>query len=259
MTRFRKVMIGASGLAFLAAAALAEVPMSELVKLFTAPLGAKGAAVMFLSYSGVIVRTPTGTFAIDPANLLVDADIAVLKKNGLKAVLYTHGHSDHFVIGTAQALARETGAVIVAEPTVAADLKAVGGIQADKIVSAAAGRDIQIAGLTVHAVAGKHIGPIMLYRVQIGSVSFFHGGDSAYIPVGDCRADIAFLPTGKPSPTASPEAALKMAQDVKPQVALLMHGDEAQHTAFAKLAAKELPKMSVDVLRIGTVRILSLR
>lgn len=232
---------------------------AELAKLFAAPLGAKGAAVMFLSYSGVIVRTPAGTVLVDPANLLTADDIAVLKKNGARAVLYTHGHSDHFVIGTAQALARETGAVIVAEPTVAADLKAAGGIQADKIVTAAVGRDIQVAGLIIHAVVGKHVGPIMLYRVQAGSVSFFHGGDSAYVPVEDCRADIAFLPTGNPSPTASPEAALKMAQDVKPQVALLMHGAEAQHAAFAKLAARELPKMSVDVLRIGTVRILSLR
>jgi L-ascorbate metabolism protein UlaG (beta-lactamase superfamily) len=232
---------------------------AELAKLFAAPLSAKGAAVMFLSYSGVIVRTPAGTIIVDPANLLLADDIAVLKTHGIKAVLYTHGHGDHLDVATAKAIVRETGAVIVAEPAVAAALKAAGGIPEDKLIAAADGKDLQVAGLTIHATAGKHVGPIMLFRVKIGSVSFFHGGDSAYVPLGDGRVDIAFLPTGNPSPTASPEAALKMAQDVKPQVALLMHGAEAQHAAFKKAAATALPDMIVEVMEPYKTRVFAFR
>ncbi|RLG44117.1 MAG: hypothetical protein DRN92_08485, partial [Thermoproteota archaeon] len=54
-------------------------------------------------------------------------------------------------------------------------------------------------------------------------------------------ADIAILPTGRPSPTASPEAALKMALDLKPKVVIAVHGSDAQHKALQKLLSERLP------------------
>jgi L-ascorbate metabolism protein UlaG (beta-lactamase superfamily) len=244
MRRWRRIGAkSAAAAVLLAAAAFAEVPMSDLEKLYAAPLAGQDAAVMFLSFSAVLVRTAEGTVAVDPSNLLTAGDIAILKRNGLKAVLYTHGHGDHLDAATAKALVRETGAVVVAEPAVAASLKAV--LPADKLVAAVDGKDVQAAGLTVRGFAGKHVGPIMLYRVQWGPVSFFHGGDSDYVPLPGGRADLAILPTGAPSPTASPEAALKMALDVKPRAAVLVHGSEAQNAAFKKLAAARLPEMKV--------------
>ncbi len=256
MSGYRKMLWGAALAAWLAAAAPGEVPMSELSKIFAAPLGAKDVAVMFLSYSGVVVRTPAGTFAVDPANLLLGSDIAELKAHGLLAVLYTHGHGDHLDVATAKSLVAGTDAVIVAEPAVAASLKSV--VPADRLVTAADGKDVQAAGLTVRGFVGKHIGPIMLYRVKLGSFTLFHGADSAYVPIKDGQADLAILPTGAPSPTASPEAALSMALDVKPRAALLVHGSKAQHAAFEKLAAAQLPGMKVEALEPFAVRIVSL-
>jgi len=164
MAKYRKATIGASFLAFLAAAALAEAPMNDLTKLLTTPLKDKDAAVMFLSFSGVLVRTSVGTFAIDPANLLVDADIALLKAHGLKAVLYTHGHGDHLDAATAKAIVLETGAVIVAEPAVAAALKAAGGIPEDKLVRERlfVGRDRLIIDLPGEARRVKEV--VFRYR-----------------------------------------------------------------------------------------------
>lgn len=246
MSGYRKMLGGAALAVCLAAAAPAEVAMSQVSPLFEAPLGAKDVAVMFLSYSGVVVRTPAGTFAVDPANLLMESDIAELKKNGLKAVLYTHGHGDHLDVATVKALVAGTDAVIVAEPAVAASLKAV--VPAGRLIAAADGKDVQAAGMTVRGFVGKHIGPIMLFRATLGPFRIFHGGDSAYVPIKDGQADLAILPTGAPSPTASPEAALSMALDVKPRAALLVHGSGAQHAAFKKLAAAKLPAMKVEVL-----------
>ncbi len=256
MRRWRRMAAMSAAAALLTAVAFAEVPMSDLEKLFEAPLAGKNVAVMFLSFSAVLVRTADGTFAVDPSNLLTAADIAVLKRNGLKAVLYTHGHQDHLDAATAKALVAETGAVVVAEPAVAASLMSV--LPADKLIAAAPGRDVQAAGLTVRGFAGKHIGPIMLYRVQCGPVSFFHGGDSAYVPIKDGQADLAVLPTGNPSPTASPEAALSMALDVKPQAAVLVHGSDSQHAAFKKLAAAKLPAMKVEVIEPFKVKVFAL-
>ena len=70
--------------------------------------GSEDVAVMFLSFSGVVVRYSAGTFVIDPANLLMESDVAELKRQGLKAVLYTHGHGDHLDKATAKALADGT-------------------------------------------------------------------------------------------------------------------------------------------------------
>ncbi len=137
----------------------------------------------------------------------------------------------------------------------AATLKAAGGIPADKLITAVDGKDVQAGGLTVRGFVGKHVGPIMLFRVQLGSLRFFHGGDSAYVPIRDGQAELAFLPTGNPSPTASPDSAFKMAKDVKPKVALLMHGAEAQHAAFKKLAADFFPDMTVEVMEPFKVRV----
>jgi L-ascorbate metabolism protein UlaG (beta-lactamase superfamily) len=232
---------------------------TDLEKLFSTPLPDKNIAYMSLTFSGVIVRTPAGTIIVDPADLLAETDFAVLKKNGIQAVLYTHGHGDHFAAGTARRLALETGATIVADPAVAAALQKAGGIAPDKLIAVQAGQSVKTGGFTIQPITGKHIGPITLFHVQSGSVSFFHGGDSAYVPLGKFKADIAFLPTGAPSPTASPDAALQMALDVRPQAVVLMHGSDAQNTDFVNKAKAGLPGAAIENPDPFKFRVLALK
>jgi L-ascorbate metabolism protein UlaG (beta-lactamase superfamily) len=258
MTLKRLMAIGAMLFSIFFTGTFSAAGETDLERLFSAPLRDKDVAIFFLSYSGVIIRTLSGTIVIDPSNLLIDHDIPVLKKNKVNVLLFTHGHGDHFDAKTALLIARETSATIVAEPSVASALQKAGGIPPDKLIAASAGRSVRVGDLTIQSVAGKHIGPIMLFRVQAGPVSFFHGGDSAYVPVRDCPADIAFLPTGDPSPTASPEDAVKMALDVHPQVAVLMHGAEAQHADFKRISAAKLPDVIVEIPEPFKTRILSL-
>ena len=255
----RSVAIGTMLVAILTMGLFPAGDATDLEKLFSTPLRDKDVAFVYLFYSGMVVRTTSGTVVIDPADSLNNDDIQVLKKNKIDAVLFTHSHGDHFNASIAQGIARETGATIIAEPAVAAALQKAGGIPSNKLIAASAGQDIKAGGLNIQAVPGKHIGPIILYRVKAGSVSFFHGGDSAYVPVQDYRADVAFLPTGSPSPTASPDAALKMALDVQPQVVVLMHGSDAQHADFKKMAAAKFPGVIVENPEPFKIRILSLR
>jgi len=239
-----------AGLAVVALAFVA-VPCArsetELEKLFAAPLAEGQAAYMFLAFSGVIVRTTAGTVIIDPANLLVGDDLSVLAKHKVDAVLYTHGHGDHFDAATARDIVRATGATIIADQAVAVTLRGGGSIPAEKILIAAHGQTLTAGAAKVRSVAGRHVGPITLFQVKLGTVSIFHGGDSAYVPVADCPAQLAFLPVGRPSPTASPAYALKMALDVKPKTVVLMHGQDEEYAEFKKLAAKELPGVAVEV------------
>ena len=242
----RRFFLGTLLLMIFALGMAASAAETDLEKLFSTPLPDKNIAYMSLTFSGVIVRTQEGTILIDPANLLAETDIAVLKKHGIQAVLYTHGHGDHFAAGTARRLALETGATIVADPAVAAALQKAGGIAPDKLIAAQAGQSVKTGGFTIQPITGKHIGPITLFHVQSGSVSFFHGGDSAYVPLGKFKADLAFLPTGAPSPTASPVAALQMALDVRPQAVVLMHGSDAQNAEFSKKAKAGLPGAAIE-------------
>jgi L-ascorbate metabolism protein UlaG (beta-lactamase superfamily) len=248
MMTWKRSLVVAMGLLALA---VASVPCAkaetELEKLFAAPLAEGQAAYMFLAFSGVIVRTAAGTVVIDPANLLVGDDLSVLARHKVDAVLYTHGHGDHFDSETARDIVRATGAMIIADQAVAVTLRGSGSIPAGKILVAAHGQTLTAGAAKVRGVAGRHVGPITLFHIRLGPISIYHGGDSAYVPVADCPAQLAFLPVGRPSPTASPDYALKMALDVKPKTVVLMHGQDEEYAEFKKLAAKELPGVAVEV------------
>jgi L-ascorbate metabolism protein UlaG (beta-lactamase superfamily) len=241
-----------------AAPSLRARPESEMDKLFAAPLGEDDLAYMFLGYAGFIVRGSAATVIIDPAGFLVEDDIPALAKHTIDAILYTHGHGDHFDAGAARRLEAATGATIVAEPSVARVLKSSGSVPGEKIIAAVPGRPIKAGGAVIQCVIGKHVGPIVLFHVQLGRVSIFHGGDSAYVPLAPFAARIAFLPTGNPSPTASPADALKMALDVKPRVVVLMHGEESEHAEFERLAASRLPGVSVEIPKPYVTKIVRL-
>ena len=72
----------------------------------------------------------------------------------------------------------------------------------------------------------------MLYQVKMGGISVFHGGDSGYVSLKDYSSDVAIVPVGRMSPTASPEKAFQMVSDIKPKVAVTMHGSDKQKQQF---------------------------
>jgi L-ascorbate metabolism protein UlaG (beta-lactamase superfamily) len=216
---------------------------NEIRKLFASSLGKDEVAFMYLGYSGVIVRTSNRTIIIDPAELLGGEEIKALK--GVDLLLFTHNHGDHYRSGVALDIFKATGAPVLAEPLVANDLK--GKVSSDKLTSASAGKTYNFNGIMVSTIQGIHRGPIILYHLKIGDISIFHGGDSGYVPVKDYPADLAFLPTGSPSPTASPENALKMASELKPSIVVTIHGSEVQSKEFEGKVKENLPKTTVII------------
>ncbi len=241
-----------------------------IAAMFARPVEPKSAAYCFLGYSGVILRTTAGTLLIDPSDLLSGEELRALREAKVTAVLYTHGHFDHFQAGMAARLATQTGATLVVERSL---LPALQGVPAGQIIAASPWTRITVGGFTILPVPGEHIGPIMLYQVKDGDVSVFHGGDSGPVSLIACRSDLAFLPVGSPSPTCSPETALQMARDLQPRVIVTMHGtkDEAKEfrqlvhgtpeEARGKEAEGEPPKLGarVEIPREHRVQWLDLR
>ena len=201
-----------------------------------------------------MARTANQAVLIDPAGFLKGDEVAALK--GVNLLLFTHSHLDHFNAGKTQALVKATSASVLAESKVAAKLK--GKIPADKLVIAESGKTYTFGDVTALTVAGVHRGPIMLFQVKMGNVSLFHAGDSGYVSLKNYPSSIAFLPTGRMSPTASPQKAYDMAVDLKPDVAVAFHGSGSQKHQFEAKIKEGLPQTSVLILEPFTSKVIKL-
>lgn len=253
------ISIGVISLGLVGFIAFAPVPAAsqDLAAFCSATPGAEEVWVFYLEFSGVIIRTAEATIIVDPADLLLSSDIEKLKNVGVDLLFYTHGHGDHFAPGSALEIFKATQAYVVAEPGVAAQLR--GKIPPSRLRSAAAGNTLSAGKLKLDLIAGQHVGPILLVRIQAGDIRIFHGGDSGYVTLSGFPADVAILPTGRPSPTASPEAAFRMASDLKPQVVVTIHGSDAQNVEFGEKVRTGLKQTTVVIPKSGTMVKLTLR
>lgn len=229
------LITGAILILMVLATTLIQPPEKSAVKeLYSVELSTGKVAFIYLGYSGVILRTMNFTIGIDVANLLSEKDIQNIGKMDL--LVYTHIHSDHFNAATAREIHEKTGCFIVAEQTVYDALS--GLIPTGKLVKLQGGESkeicLQTGRIVLSSIYGVHPVQIILFVIEVDGMRIFHGGDSGYSQsINDLgHADIAFLPTGDPSPTASPEDALKMALDLSPKVIVLFHGSSAQHNSF---------------------------
>jgi len=223
----------------------------EIRNLFAFVLAEKEVAFQFLGYSGVIIRTTEGAVVIDPADRLRGEDFKTLPSAAVNLVLFTHDHYDHFNRASTVALYKATAAPILAEPSVVNHLR--NDIPAQKLFAASIDQPFQSGNIKVQAVRGTHVGPILLYHITIGKISIFHGGDSGYVPLSGLKADVAFLPTGEPSPTASPEQAFRLALELKPKVIIAIHGSGRQSKELERLIQEKMPDVKMIIPAPNTV------
>ncbi len=218
---------------------------SDIQDVFASNLGDNDVAFIFLSYSGVIIRTSKGTVIIDPANLLKEDHLDVLGDKGVDLVLFTHGHGDHYNPDSTLDLIEATDAPILAESSVFLSLK--GAVPDDKLTNAVEKKAYTFGNITVNAIKGVHVGSIILYHIKIGNIRIFHGGDSSYVSLADYPSDVAFVPTGAPSPTASPDKAFNMVKNLKPSVAVAIHGSAGQSKEFETKVKETMPDTIVII------------
>ncbi|UCE09149.1 MAG: MBL fold metallo-hydrolase [Candidatus Thorarchaeota archaeon] len=229
--------------------------VDSIRRLYSLTLEKKEIAFLYLGASRVIVRTDNGTAAIDTARFPTQIQSMAIKE--LDLILYTHTHSDHYNRGAARRLFGATRAHIVAERQVADDLEKY--VPSDKLTSRNPEdkKDIFTVGnAKVASLVGVHPRPISMFRVSWGRTSIFHAGDSGYMSWRNFKSNVAFLPTGSPSPTCAPEVALAMAMDLQPSVAVAFHGTGKQTKRFKGLVEREfsdceviIPKM-LDIVKL---------
>ncbi|HMK95244.1 MAG TPA: MBL fold metallo-hydrolase [Candidatus Limnocylindrales bacterium] len=225
----------------------------EISGFFAIPMEKNGLAVFYLDASGFIIRSLNQTVLIDPAGMLKDDEVNALKAVNL--ILFTHDHLDHFSTRKTEAIVKATAAPVLAEPKVASKLE--GKMPADKLVSAEDGKAYTLGGVTATAIQGIHRGPIILYQIKMDGVSVFHGGDSGYVSLKDYPSQVAIVPVGGMSPTASPENAYKMVADLKPDIAITMHGSDKQKQQFEQKVKQAMPQTTVLLMAPFTLKTFS--
>jgi L-ascorbate metabolism protein UlaG (beta-lactamase superfamily) len=209
-----------------------------LEEFYTMPLEDDEVVFIYLGYSGILLRTAQTTVAFDIADLLGDKEIKAME--GLDLLLFTHGHGDHYKTDTTLQVFEAKVPHIVAESSVAKDLK--GKIPEEELTMTEKGETYTIGDFTITAIEGIHRGPIILYLLEMDDKRVFHGGDSGYVSLEKYKANLAFLPIGKPSPTASPEDALQMTRDLRPRTAVTVHGSDQQNMEFKRILEEAMPE-----------------
>jgi len=205
------------------------------------------AFLWFNNYSGTIIRTPTKTFVVDPA----DVDPTIFKT--VDALLITHEHHDHFDESMVKEIYRRTKCTVVADSTSAGMLKDV--LPSGKLHEMRVGKEIKLDNITIIAEGFRHpaTAPVSYLITTEDGVKIYHSGDTLPYPdmkkIGErSPPELAFCTVGIPAPGASPETGLEIVKLIKPKVAVPYHAPAADRNRFAQLVAKEAPNVKVMVI-----------
>lgn len=213
---------------------MSRKPESEIAKLYSTQLSLSQVGFVHLGSSGILLRTRNLAVAIDVAGFLSDGQISDISR--LDLLIYTHVHSDHFDTQVAQKIYDATKCLVFAESSVSDSL--VGNIPSSKLFRMTGGEEFRLTiggrDVILRTVPGVHTCNITLVGLEADGLKIFHGGDSGYTPKVAflSPADIAFLPVGGASSTASPDDATKMALLLQPKIVVLFHGTSDQFSAF---------------------------
>ena len=229
--------------------------LKNIKELYSMDIENKEVAFLFFQTSGVLLRTQTLGLAFDIAGSLKAREMNEIKAD---YQFYTHIHGDHFSKPKALAFYKKTGAHLIGPGDV---IDASGeSIPPEDLTLVDPGRSsvkYQVKGLDIWAVRGVHSGPFSQYRVKTKGMSIFHAGDSGFFALGKQASDIAFIPTGVPSPWCSPEVALATARNIEPKIAVATHGNDKQRQKFKTIMKSEMPDVQViipgefDVFKVG--------
>ena len=192
-----------------------------------------------LASAGVMVKTSKHAIIIDPANILPTKAIAAIES--LDLILITHEHGDHFDADSTVAIHERTRAPVVVSAGVYPILQ--GRIAEDKLIEMLPNDVETIKEITVKAIPARHpVDRPVMYLISMDGLAIFHGSDSGFVDeLNDINSEVhlAFVPTGAPSPTASPDVAASMVRALKPYVTVPVHGMFEEMKALENIVGNE--------------------
>ena len=204
-------------------------------------------------YAGVLLKTPSKTIIIDPV------DIKSRSFPQLDAVLITHEHYDHLDQRLLAEIQKNTGCMVIADPTSSKSLKA--NIPPEKLVTMEIGDETKIGDVSVKAKKCNHppaATPITFLITSEDGVKVFHTADSLPFPemtniAQNENPDIVFCTVGI-APGTSPQTGSEIAWLIKPKVVVPYHTNSVTNQKeFAERVKKELPKTTCLIPEINKI------
>ncbi len=197
--------------------------------------------VWFNQYSGVLLKTPTKTLAIDPV------DIKPKSLQNTDALLITHEHYDHLDPRLIEEIYKVSNCQVIADSASYKRLQHL--IPQEKLQAVSAGQEIKLGEVLIKAEKCQHkaASPVTYIITSEDGVKVYHTADSLPFPelseIGQKENfDVVFCTVGI-APSCSPETGFEIARLTKPQVAIPYHTSTKENQiAFQKLIRKELPK-----------------
>lgn len=193
------------------------------------------------NYAGILLKTPTKTFVIDPV------DVKAKNLLNVDAILITHEHYDHLDPPLIIEIQKATGCTVIADAASTKKLKLA--LPNDKLQEIKPGMEIKIGEVSVKAEKSNHPAqaPVTYIITSEDNVKVYHTADSLPFPELAKLAqkenfDMVFCTVGI-APGASPQKGFEIAWLTKPQIAVPYHtATVASQKEFEELLKKELPR-----------------
>jgi len=208
--------------------------------------------VWFNQYSGILLKTPTKTIAIDPV------DVKPKYLQNVDAILLTHEHYDHLDSSLVKEVQKTTGCTIIADPASAFRLKP--HVPIDKLQVIRIGDEIKVGEVSIKAAKCNHNAryPNTYIITSEDGVKMYHSADSLPFPelakMGkDEKFDLVFCSVGI-TVGASPESGFDIAWLTKPPLVVPYHTNSiANQKAFQQLIKKQLPRTACLIPEINKI------
>ncbi len=193
------------------------------------------------NYAGILLKTPTKTFAIDPV------DVKAKNFQNIDAILISHEHYDHLDPPLVADIQKATGCTIIADVASAKKLKL--SLPNDKLIEIKPGMEIKVGEVSIKAEKSNHPAqaPVTYIITSEDNVKVYHTSDSLPFPELAKMAqkenfDLVFCTVGI-APGASPKSGFEIAWVTKPQIAVPYHtATVASQKEFEELLKNELPR-----------------
>ena len=192
-------------------------------------------------YSGILLKTPSKTLAIDPV------DVRTKSLQNVDAILITHEHYDHLDPRLITEIQKATNCTVIADSTSTKKLQHA--IPTQKLQEIKPGEETKIGEVAIKAEKCNHTAqaPVTYIVTSEDAVKIYHTADSLPFPelavMGQKeKFDVVFCTVGI-APSASPQTGFEIAWLTKPQVAVPYHTATASSQKnFAMLLKEKLPR-----------------
>lgn len=208
--------------------------------------------VWFNQYSGILLKTPTKTFAIDPV------DVKPKFLQNVDAILVTHEHYDHLDSSLVKEVQKTTGCTVIADPASAFRLKP--HLPIDKLQVIRVGDTVKVGEVSIKAAKCNHNAryPNTYIITSEDGVKIYHSADTLPFPelaqIGkDEKFDLVFCSVGI-TVGASPESGFDIAWLTKPPLVVPYHTNSvANQKAFQQLIKKDLPRTACLIPEVNKI------